>query len=79
MVPQDPAVQVGDGDVDAGCAEVRDEHVARGRAERQLSRRPAARARADVALDDQTALEELADALGHDRPPETGPRHELGA
>ena len=33
----------------------------------------------DVALDDEPALDQLADALGDDRPAEAGPRDELGA
>ena len=49
------------------------------RPERQLARRPAAGARADVTLDDQTALDELADPLRHDGPAETGPGDQLRA
>jgi hypothetical protein len=77
VMTQDPAVQVRDGDVDARRAEVRDKDMAGTRPERQLARRPPASARANVALDDQAALDELADALGDDRPTEAGPVDEL--
>ena len=45
----------------------------------ELARRPAAGAGSDVALGHEAALDQLADPLGDDRPPETGPGDELGA
>ena len=78
VVAQDPAVEARDGDVDARGAEVRDEDVARLGAERQLARRPTARARPDLALRHQAAVDQLADALGDDGPTEAGPGDELG-
>src|SRR6185436_18352976 len=66
-------------DVDARGAQVGDEEMARRRPERELARRPAAGAGADVALDDKPALEQLPDALGDDRPTQAGPGDELGA
>ena len=69
----------GDRDIDAGRAQVGDEDVAGVGAEGQLARRPAARARPDVALRDEAALEQLADPLGDDRAPQAGPRDELRA
>ncbi len=79
VVAEDPAVEGGHRDVDARGAEVGDEDVAAVGAEGQLARRATAGARADVALADEAALDELADALGHDRPAEAGPLDELGA
>ena len=79
VVAEDPAVERRHRDVDARRAEVGDEDVAGVGPERQLARRPAAGARPDVALDDQAALDQLADALGDDRPAEPGPLDELGA
>ena len=79
MVAEDPAVERGHRDVDARRAEVGDEDVAGLGAERQLAWRPAAGARPDLALDDQAAVDELADPLGDDRPTEPGPRDQLGA
>ena len=49
------------------------------RPERELARRPAAGAGPGVALDDEPAIDQLADALGDDRPAEPGPRDELRA
>ena len=49
--------RLGDGDVDARGAEVRDEDVPGIGAERQLARRPTARARPDLAFGDQAAIE----------------------
>ncbi len=79
VVAEDPPVEVRERDVDARGAEVGDEDVAGVGAERELARWPAAGARPDLAFDDQAALEQLADALGDDRPAETGPRDQLGA
>ena len=76
---EDPAVEGRDRDVDAGRAEVGDEHVPGVRAERQLAGRPAAGARPDVALGHEPALDQLADPLGDDRPAQTGAGDELGA
>ena len=64
VVAEDPAVERGHGDVDRGRAEVGDQHVAGVRAERQLAGRPAAGARARVALDDEPAIEQLARRAG---------------
>ena len=79
MVAEDPAVEGRQRDVDARRAEVGDEDVAGVGAERQLARRPAAGARAGVALDDEAALDQLADALGDDRPAQARPLDQLGA
>ena len=68
VVTEDPAVEGRDRHVDARRAEVGDEDVAAVGPERQLARRAPAGARSDVALGDQPALDELADALGDDRP-----------
>ena len=78
VVAEDPAVEGRQRDVDARRAEVGDEDVAGIRPERELARRPAAGARPDVALDDESAVDQLADPLGDDRPAETGPLDELG-
>ena len=77
VMTEDPAVEVVDRHVDARRAEVGDEDVAAVGPEGQLPRRAAAGARSDVALGHQSALDELADPLGDDRPAETRPRHEL--
>ena len=79
VVAEDPAVERRDRDVDARRPEVGDEDVPAVGAERQLARRPAAGARPDVALGDEPALDQLADPLGDDRPPEPGPGDQLGA
>ena len=81
LVPmaEDPAVEIGDRDVDAGCAEVGDEHVAGVRAERHLARRAAAGARPDLVVDDQAELDQLGDALGDDASAQTGASNQLGA
>ena len=47
--------------------------------EGELARRAAPGARPDLALDDQPALEQLADALGHDPATQTGARDQLRA
>src|SRR5262249_60256142 len=52
-------------------------HVACIGREGRLAGRAAARAGSDVALREQAALDELADALPDDRPAEAGPGHEL--
>ena len=78
VMAEDPPVEARDRDVDARRAEVRDEHVAGVRAERQLARRPAARAGSDLALGDQPAIDQLADALRDDGPPEARPRDQFG-
>ena len=77
MVAEDPPVEARHRDVDARGAEVRDEDVAGVGAERQLARRTAARARSDLAFGDQAAIEQLADALRDDGPPEPRPRDQL--
>ena len=79
VVAEDPAVERGDGDVDRGRAEVGDQHVAGVGAERELARRPAAGARARVALDDEPAIQQLRDALGDDAAAEAGARDEVAA
>ena len=79
VVAEDPAGEVGQGDADARRAEVGDEDVAGVGPERELARRPAARARADVALGDQSAIDQLADAPRDDGPAEARPRDELRA
>ena len=50
--------------------EVGDQHVAPVGVEGQLARRTPTGARSDLALGDQAALDQLADALGDDRSPE---------
>ena len=47
--------------------------------EGELARRPAARARTDLAFEDQAPLEELSHSLRDDRPAETGSGDELRA
>ena len=79
VMAKDPAVEARDGDVDARRAEVGDQHVAGVRGEGQLAGRPAARARPGVALGDEPAVDQLADALGDDRPRQAGADDELGA
>ena len=79
MVAEDPAVERRHGDVDRGRAEVGDQDVAGVGAERQLAGRPAAGARARVALDDEPAIQELRDALGDDAAAEAGARDEVAA
>ena len=79
VMAQDPAVEARDGDVDARRAEVGDEHVAGVRGEGQLAGRPAAGAWPGLALGDEPAVDQLADALGDDRPRQAGPDDELGA
>jgi hypothetical protein len=79
VVTEDPAVERRHRHVDARRAEVGDEDVAaRARNVSCRGGRPPVLGRPDVALGHQAALDELADALGHDRPTQTGPRHELG-
>ena len=77
VMAEDPAVECRDRDVDAGGAEVGDEDVPGIGAEGQLARRPAAGAGPDIALGDEATLEQLADALGDDRPAQPGPGDEL--
>ncbi len=78
VVGEDPPVERGQRDVDAGRAEVRDQDVPGVGPEGQAARRPAAGARPDVALGDEPAVHELADPLRDDRPAEPGPRDQLG-
>ena len=79
VMAQDPPVKARDGHVDACRAEVGDEDVTGVRGEGQLAGRPAARARPGLALGDQPAIDQLADALGDDRPRQAGTDDELGA
>ena len=79
VMAEDPAVEGGHRDVDARRAEVGDQDVTGVGPERQLARRTAAGARPDVALDDEPALDQLADPLGDDRPAEPGPVDQLRA
>ena len=72
-------LRVGDGNVDAGRPEIGDQHVAGVRGEGQLAWRPAARARPGLALGHEPAVDQLADALGDDRPRQAGTDDELGA
>ena len=67
------------GDVDAGRAEVGDQHVPGVGAERELARRPPAGARPGVALDDQAAVEQLGDPLRDDAARQAGVRDEVAA
>src|SRR6516164_11141586 len=76
---EDPAVEARDRDVDAARAEIRDEHVAGVRPERQLARRATARARPYVALLEQAAIDQLADPSPDDRAAEPRPGDQLGA
>ena len=75
---EDPAVERRQRDVDARRAEIGDEQVPGVGPERQLARRPAAGRRPGIALDDEPALDQLADPLGDDRPAQPGPLDELG-
>ena len=68
VVAEDPAVEGGHGDVDAGRAEIGDEDVPGVGAKRQLARRSTAGARPDVTLGDEAALDQLADPLRDDAP-----------
>ena len=77
-VTQDPPVEVGDGDIDAGGPEVSDEEVARIGAKAHASWRSAPGARPRVALDHQAELDQLADPLRDDAAREAGPRDQLG-
>ena len=79
VVAEDPPVEARDGHVDARRAEIRDQDVAGLGVERQLSRRPSAGARTEVALDHEPAVHELADTLRDDRATEPGPGDELRA
>ena len=63
----------------AKVVEIGDEQVTGIRPECQLARWAATRRRTRIALDDEAALDELADPLRHDRPAEPGPLDELGA
>ena len=76
-VGEDPPIQRGDGHVDAGRAEVGHQHVAGVPAEGELSRRPSARARAMLALDDEAAVEEFPDSLRDDPTRQARPRDQL--
>jgi hypothetical protein len=76
---EDAPVEVGDGDVYAGRAEVGDEDVTGSGPERELARWPPAGARTNVALDHEPAFEQLADALCHDGPAQAGPGDQLGS
>ena len=78
-VGEDPAIEVGDRDIDARRAKVGDEDVPGVRAKRQLARRAAARARPDPVVDDQAELDQLADALGDDASAQTRASNKLGA
>ena len=75
---QDAAVEVGDGDVDAGRAEVGDEYVTGVGAEAHLPWRAAACARTQLVVDDQAQLDELGNALGDDAAAQAGAGDELG-
>ena len=79
VVAQDPAGEVGLGDRDARRPEVRDEDLAGVGAEREVARRPAPGARADVALDDQPPVQQLLHAAGDDRAAEAGPGDQVRA
>ena len=76
---QNPALEVGDGHVDARRAEVGNEDASGIRAEGDLPRRTAAGARPDFALDDQPEADELAEPLRHDAAAEPSVLHQLGA
>ena len=78
VMAEDPAVEGGERDVDAGRTEVGDEQVAGRGPECELARRTAARAWPDRALRHQPAVDQFADAAGDDRPPEPGALDELG-
>ena len=79
MVTQDPAIEAGDGDVDARRPEIGDQDVPRVGAEGQLARRAAARARAEVAFHHEPAIDQLLNASRDDRPPEARAGDQLGA
>ena len=76
---QDPPVKTGDRHVNACGTEVGEENVTGVRSEGQLAGRPAARARPGLALGDQPAVDQLADALSDDRPRQAGTDDKLGA
>jgi hypothetical protein len=67
VVSEDPAIEGGDRDVDAGRPEIGDEDVPGIGAEGQLARRAPAGARPDITFADEPAIDELTDALRHDR------------
>ena len=73
VMTEDPAVEGGDRDVDAGRAEVGDEDVPGVGPEGELARRAAAGARAQVALVDEPAVDQLADPSRDDGATETRP------
>ena len=74
---EDPAVERRQRHVDAGRPEIGHEEVAGRGPERELPRRPPARAGSDRTLGDQTSLDELTDTTPDDRPAETRPLDEL--
>ena len=79
VVAEDPPVEGRHRDVDARGAEVGDQDVPGIAPGSELPRRAAAGARADIALRDEAALDQLADPLGDDRPSESGPGDQLRA
>ena len=78
VVREDPPVEGREGDIDACGTQVGDEDVAGVAPEREVARRPAARARTRVAFADEPPIDHLGDAPGDDRPTEAGPLDELG-
>jgi hypothetical protein len=79
VVAEDPPVEAGQGNVDAGRAQVGDKDVAGIGPEPQLTRWPSARARPDVALGYEAAVDELADPPNDDGSPEPRPLDEVGS
>ena len=69
---EDPAGEIGRGDVDARRPQVGNEDVAGRPLEDELARPPAARARSDARFGQEAAVDELGDALGDDRPAQPG-------
>ncbi len=79
VMTEDPSVQAGQRDVDARRPEVGNEDVTGVGAKPQLPRGPAARARPDVTLRDEAAIEKLANSPDHDGTAEPGPGDQLRA
>ena len=79
VVDQHAPIERGRRDIDARGTQVGHHDVPRVAAERQLPGWSAARARPDLTLDDQAAVEQLAHPLGHDTPAQAGAVDQLRA
>ena len=78
-VRDDPPIESGQRDIDAGRAQIGDKHMAGLGVKRKLTRRPATGRLADAALLDQAAINQLTHALGNYGARESGARHQLRA